>query len=159
MSNNQIKYLTEEQLNEKIEVVVIRVFGSYSKRSEGHREVYEAQYEADLRVPKGYNVGDVKLAAQRYVKNELKGIRVRTFHVDKKVKQTKSDEGGRRRDFMSAQGIADNESLKRDHDALMAQRRARREAEMDPNYVPPSFMDDSAYGSDGLPPLVQGPLV
>lgn len=149
----KLPYLTEEELNQSVKAVTIRVVGKYTKRAEQRKEVYEDDYEADIDVPEKYAMGHVKLGINRYVKAVLKGIRARTFEVDSSVPAKPSEKKYKRRDFFSHQGLLDNQSAKRIYDERMAKRRAEREAEEDENYVPPSFQDTTRYGDDGLPPL------
>lgn len=149
----KLPYLTEEELNAPIKAVTIRVVGKYTKRAEQRKEVYEDDYEADIVVPERYAMGHVKLGINRYVKEKLKGIRARTFEVDATVEAVPAEGKFRRRDFFSHQGLLDNASAKRLYDERMAKRRAEREAEEDPDYVPPPFQDTTSYGDDGLPPL------
>ena len=142
-------HLTEEELNAPTKAVQILVKFSYTYRGEHRKEVLENHDEAWLEVPEKFNKGDIKLAAQRYVKNELNGIRVREFWED--TTQVKPCEHKRRvRDFKSWQGLRDNESMKRDYDKAVARRRAEAES-MAAGVMPTEVLDDSQYGSDGLP--------
>lgn len=140
---------TEEELNALISVVKIRIWGDYTKRGEHRKEIITGQYDAELEVPENYNIGHVKLAAQRHIKNDLKGIRVRHFYHEKGDKGKPVEYKRKVMDFMSSQGLRDNDSLKREYEREIARRKA--EAEQMVAGVAPQFSDDSEYGSDGLP--------
>jgi hypothetical protein len=139
---------TEEELNAPVNVVEIFVSFSFTKRGEHRKEVVESHAEAWLEVPEKFNRGHIKLAANRHVKNKLHGIRVREFHED--PEQVKKCEHKRKvRDFMSWQGIRDNETMKREYDREMAKRKA--EADSMAAGIAPEFQDETQYGADGLP--------
>ena len=155
----KLPYLTEDDLNAPVKAMIIRVVGSYTKRGEQRKDVYEDDYEADIVVPESYNMGHVKLGINRYVKKELKGIRARTFNIDHDVEPRPADKPYRARDFISQQGLMDNESLTLEYVNKVKAAQARREAEESGNYAPPAFSDDTQYGRDGLPPVILGPAV
>ena len=142
-------FLTEEELDEGIEVVSIAVYGSYTLRGEHRKEVVEKSYDAQVEVPRDFNQGHVKLAVNRYVKRKLRGIRARTYHVDEEVEPKILEHKRRVRDFMSERGLRDNVRLKREYDRELASRRAEAEALADGK--PPVFSDHTDYGADGLP--------
>lgn len=161
-AKKKLPYLTEEDLNTRIKCVKITIYGDYTKRGDQRKEVFTEDYEVEIVVPKSWNMGHVKLLAQRHVRNELKGIRVRTFNVKEGVEPVElppEEQNYRRRDFISQQGIMDNASRKREYDLKQEQRRKRIEAEEDGDAAPPAFSDDTDYGSDGLPPMKLGPAV
>lgn len=143
------KHLTEEELNAPIEVVTVRIWGDYTKRGEHRKEIITGDYDAEVEVPKGFNRGHVKLAANRYVKNELKGIRARHFHYDAEEAPKPVAHKRKVKDFMSWQGLRDNETMKREFEREIARRKA--EADQMAAGIPPQFVDDSQYGADGLP--------
>jgi tRNA U54 and U55 pseudouridine synthase Pus10 len=154
MSKNIINFLTEQQLDAPCQAVTITIFGSYTKRGEQRKDVYEDQYSAEVEVPKNFNTGHIKLAANRYVRNELRGIRARTFILNTKFKPKAVKEPRQVRDFFSAQGLIDNESLRRDYEAARGRQMAvaahGREAPM----PSPDFgvaYDTSQYDENGLP--------
>lgn len=142
-------HLTENELNAPVRVVSVKVWGDYTCRGEHRKEIYTKNYEAEVEVPENFNRGHIKLAANRYIRNELKGIRARHFYFDENEKPKPLEHKRRVRDFMSSQGIRDNESLKREYDKEMARRKA--EADQMAAGIPPQFADDTNYGSDGLP--------
>jgi len=154
----KLPYLTEDDLNSPVKSIVIAIEGSYTKRGEQRKDVYEDSYQAEVIVPEKYNMGHVKLAADRHVKNVLKGIRARTYNIDRDVEPKPADKQYKVKDFMSHQGLLDNDSLKRDYEIKQAKRRAQREA-AEAGFAPPQFSDDTDYGDDGLPPLKLGPGV
>ena len=143
------KHLTEEELNQEVPVVLVHCWGDYTKRGEHRKEVITGDYEAELEVPKNYNVGDLKLAANRYVKDKLRGIRVRHVYYDKEAAAKPTDVKHTRKYFKSTQGLMDNESLKREYDKEVARR--RKEATDMADGILPAFADDTRYGEDGLP--------
>jgi hypothetical protein len=147
----QLPYLTEEDLNANISAVKIRITGSYTKRGDQRKEVFEEAYELDVEVPEKYNIGHVKLAANRAIKKDLKGIRARTWMVDHDIPPVPVKEKRKVRDFMSTQGLMDNESAKRDYEIKRAEKQAVREAKENGEYAPPKFSDETEYGTDGLP--------
>lgn len=155
----KLPFLTDEDLNAPVKAMIIRVVGSYTKRGEQRKDVYEDEYEADIVVPEVYNMGHVKLGINRHVKTVLKGIRARTYVVDHDVEPKPADKPYKVKDFLSHQGLMDNESLKREYLNKVKAAQARREAEEAGEYVPPAFADETQYGRDGLPPLVLGPGV
>lgn len=146
-------FLTEEELNAPISVVKIKVFGSYTKRGEHRKEVVEDQFDATVEVPHNFNIGHVKLACNRYVREIMKprGIRVRVFKHDETIPPEPCEYQRRVRDFMSAKGLRDNARQKRAYDREIE----KRKAEMDSMAAGalPQFMDTTAYGSDGLAPI------
>lgn len=142
-------HLTEEELNAPVRAYSVKVWGDYTTRGEHRKEVILKQYEADIEVPENFNPGHIKLGAQRYVRTVLHGIRVRHFYYDKNKKPKALEHKRRRRDFMSEQGMRDNESLKRDYEMLIAKR--KQEADQMQAGIPPQFVDDTTYGADGLP--------
>lgn len=154
-----LPYLTEEQLNAATKALKIRVTGSYTKRAEHRKEVYEDHYEADIIVPEKWNMGHVKLATNRHIKKELKGIRARTFEVDGSVDPKPAEGKFKAKDFMSHQGILDNESAKRMYLEKRAKALAEQDAKENGSWVPPEISDTTHYGDDGLPPLVRQPAV
>jgi hypothetical protein len=141
---------TEEELDATIEVVTITVYGEYTKRGQHRKEVVTEDYEFDVEVPKDYNVGHVKLAVNRHVRRKLKGIRARTYHVDQTVDPKPVEHKRRVRDFISERGMRTNLRQKRDYDREMAKRKAEAD-HMAAGQVPSSYVDDSEYGTDGLP--------
>ena len=147
----KLPYLTEDDLNAPISAIKIRVSGSYTKRGDQRKEVFEENYDLDVEVPKKYNIGHVKLAVNRAIKKELKGIRARTWHVDQDMQPVPVSEPRKVRDFMSQQGLMDNDSLKREYQRKRAQQQAIKQAQENGEYAPPAFADDSEYGADGLP--------
>lgn len=134
-------FLTEEELDAPCEAVTIRVVGEYYKRGEHRQDVYEEQYEADIVVPKMYNMGHVKLMVNRHVKDiksGMNGIRVRTFNVDASVApKPYTEKKYRVRDFMSDMGLQENKLARESHMKKLERKRIQREMEEDPNYVPP----------------------
>lgn len=150
----KLPYKTEEELNEAVKAVTIRVGGKYTKRGEQRKEVYEDDYEADIVVPEKFAMGHVKLQVNRYIKEKLKGIRARTFEVDTTVAPKPAEGKFKARDFISHQGILDNESAKRLHLERQRKRELERKMREDGTYQPPEFSDTTNYGDDGLPPVV-----
>ena len=142
-------FLTEEELDRPIDVVAVRVIGSYTTRGEHRKEIIEKQYEEDVEVPKGFNKGHVKLAVNRMVKKKLKGIRARTWEVDDESEPQLLEHKRRVRDFISERGMRDNERLKRDYQRELQKRQA--EADALAAGIAPSFSDQTEYGADGLP--------
>lgn len=129
----KLPYMTEEELNEKVQTVKIRVTGEYFKRGEHRQDVYEEPYEAEIVVPKLYNMGHVKLMANRYIKdirNKLNGVRVRTFYVDTDFVPTPyTEKEFRVRDFISDEGLSFNEREKTNHLERLERKRLQQEAE------------------------------
>jgi hypothetical protein len=148
----KLPYLTNNDLDAKIDAVTIRVYGTFTKRDSGRKDVCQDDFECDLDVPKGYNMGQVKCAASKYIKKELKGIRLRTFHIDSNEKEKPCDKKYRVRDFISEQGLRDNNSLKIEHDTKLALRRAKEESE-DGQFELGAPIDDTNYDANGLPKL------
>lgn len=136
----KIPYLTEEDLNEKVDAVTIKISGEYFKRGEHRQDVYEEPYSAIIIVPKNFNMGHVKLQANRYVKdykNKLNGVRIRTFFVDTDfVPKPYTEKEFKARDFISDMGLADNERIKQSYLDRLERKRIQREMEDDPNYEP-----------------------
>lgn len=153
----KLPYLTPEDLNAPIKAVIIRVVGSYTKRGEQRKEVYEDHYEADIEVPAKYNMGHVKLGINRHIKKELHGIRARTFAVDTDVAPKPVTEPRKVRNFISDQGMLDNDAAKRQYDAKVAKARAEREARESGTWAPPAFSDTTNYDEYGMPPVVKEP--
>lgn len=143
------KHLTEEELNAPIKVVSVKVWGDYTLRGEHRKEVVSKNYEAELEVPANFNKGHIKLAANRHVKNVLKGIRARHCYYDEAAKPQPLEHTRRVKDFMSWQGLRDNDSMKREYDREMA--RSKAEADQMAEGIAPAFRDESVYGADGLP--------
>lgn len=135
----RLPYLTDEELNEKVHVVKIRVSGEYFKRGDHRQDVYEEQYEADIIVPKLFNMGHVKLQANRYVKDpktKMNGVRIRTFNVDSDFKpEPFTEKEYRVRDFISDMGMADNERHKQNYIENIERERIQREMADDPEYA------------------------
>lgn len=124
----KLPYLTDEELNAPISAVKIRVTGEYFKRGEHRNDVYEESYEAEIVVPTKYNIGQVKLQASRYVKKELKGVRVRTFFIDSDFKpEPVTDKKYVVKDFMSDMGLDDNARQKKLYLERIAKKRAAEE--------------------------------
>ena len=131
-TKKKLPYLTEEELNAPISAVKIRITGEYFKRGEHRNDVYEESYEADIIVPKVWNVGQVKLQASRYVKKELRGVSVRTFFVDSEVApEPVTDKKYYAKDFLSDRGIQDNERTKQMYMDKLAKTRAAEENDDD----------------------------
>lgn len=152
-------FITQEELNKPIPCVKIAVHGSLIKRGEYRRdETYEDDYEGFVVVPKDYNPGQVKLQTNRMVKAEKLGIRIRTFYVTQG--QTPIDvDPLPLRTFMSDQGLAENQHQKEIWLANQQKRKQLKEMEDNGEAVPLPLLDDSNFGTDGLPPLVLGPAV
>ena len=142
-------YLNEKELNAPLKVVEIAVYGSYTARGEHRKEIVEKQFEGTIEVPENFNKGHVKLAVNRFVKREMKGIRAREFHVDEDVTPKPLEHRRKVMEFMSKRGLRDNERLKRNYIRDMKKRKAESDAMA--NGQVPQFMDDSEYGNDGLP--------
>lgn len=142
-------YLTEEELDRAISVVKVKVYGSYTKRGATRKEIVEDQYEADVEVPADFNVGHIKLAVNRHVKKQLKGIRARTYYRDEDSEPQPVEHKRRVRDFISERGMRDNERAKRDYQREMQKRKAESDALA--AGIAPAFADDTEYGRDGLP--------
>ncbi len=153
----KLPYLTEEELNAPIKAVKIKVIGSFTKRGEQRKEVYEDHYEAEIEVPAKYSMGHVKLGINRYVRKELHGIRARTFEVDTEFKPVQVEGRRRVKDFMSQQGLLDNESAKKLHKEKQSRLRQEQEARADGTWVPPAFQDTTLYDENGMAPLVKEP--
>lgn len=127
-TKKKLPYLTDEELSAPVAVVKIHVTGDFFKRGENRNDVFEDNYEADIIVPAKYNVGHVKLQASRYVKKELKGVRVRTFFVDTDYPPEPFTENKFTvKDFMSDMGIQDNERTKQIYMDKIAKKRAAEE--------------------------------
>lgn len=142
---------TEKELNAPVSVVEVAVYGKYTKRGEHRKEVIEADFEATVEVPSGFNKGHLKLACNRYVRNKLKGIRVRTFYQDDQVDPKSLDHKRRVRDFMSDKGLRDNVRLERNYKKQVDQRSAEQQSIAAGN--PPQFMDSTQYSESGLMPV------
>jgi len=142
---------TETELNSPVSVVKVKVYGKYTKRGEHRKEVVESDYEAIVEVPATFNKGDLKLASNRYIRKDLKGIRVRTFYFDEEHKPEPLKHKRRTRDFMSEKGIRDNERLKRNYDRAVEQRNAEA-SNLANGHAPQGLMDNTQYSSDGQLP-------
>ena len=79
------QYLTDEELDQPIDVVSVSVWGKYTLRGENRKEVIEKSFKFDIEVPKNYNLGHVKLSVNRHVKRQLGGIRSREFFIDENI--------------------------------------------------------------------------
>lgn len=143
------RHLTEQELDRPVAVVTVRVWGDYTTRGDHRKEVILQNYDAELEVPENFNLGHIKLAANRHVKTKLLGIRARHCHFDETEAPKKQEHKRKYREFMSWQGLRDNDAMKRDYDREIEKRKA--EAESMANGIPPQFSDDTSYGSDGLP--------
>lgn len=146
-------YWTETELNASVDVVKIKVYGRYSRRGEHRNDVLDDHFEAEIEVPKGYNLGHVKLQAQRYIKRELKGIRVLEFHVDSDYRARKVDGKRKFKDFISDIGLQDNAARKKKAEEAAAKRR-QEQALMAEGFAPTEVKDDTYYDADGLPRVV-----
>lgn len=144
------KHLTEEELNAPVGVVTVRIWGDYTKRGEHRKEIITGDYDAEVEVPEKFNRGHLKLAANRYIKNTLRGIRARHVYFEPEEKPKPLEHKRRVKDFMSSQGLRDNESMKREYDRDMEKRRAEAE-QMAAGIAPNEVVDGSLYGADGLP--------
>ena len=144
------RHLTEQELDAPVKVVTVKVWGEYTCRGEHRKEVIAKNYEAELEVPANFNKGHIKLAANRHVKNVLKGIRARHCYYDENEKPKPVEHKRRVRDFMSWQGLRDNETMKREYEREVERRKAEAEARQ-AGIVPQGVQDDSQYGADGLP--------
>lgn len=133
-------FLTEDELNAPCETVIVHVIGEYYKRGEHRGDVFEEQYEIDIVVPKVFNMGHVKLMANRYIrnpKNKMNGESVRTFHVDASVEiKPNKDSQMVFRDFISDLGLQENRLKREGHAQKLERKRIQREMEEDPNCVP-----------------------
>ena len=144
-------FLTEEELDRVIEVVNIKIYGTYAYRGETRKETLEGHYEEMVEVPNGYHKGHVKLAANRMVRRKLKGIRVREFFVDVDHQPEPCEHKRRVRDFISEKGMRDNERAKRAYFKQIAD--MKKQNEQMQQGIAPSFVDDTNYREDGLPPI------
>jgi len=134
----KLPYLTDDDLASPVQAVKIKIFGEYFKRGEHRNDVYEEPYEAEIVVPKAFNMGHVKLQANRHVKRHLNGVRVRTFNVDTDfVAEPVKDKEYTVKDFISDMGLQDNQRQKEMYLQQVEHRRAQAEREADPDYVPP----------------------
>lgn len=144
-------FLTEQELDAVIDVVMIKVYGTYAFRGKDRKEVLQGNYEEMVEVPAKYHMGHVKLSANRLVRRKLNGIRVRTFNVDYDAQPEPCEHKRRVRDFISEKGMRDNERAKKAYykevDAQKAQMDAMSQGIM------PSFVDNTQYREDGLPPI------
>lgn len=134
----KLPYLTEEDLNTQISAVKIKITGKFFVRGDHRGDVYVKDYEAEIVVPKTFNMGHVKLQSNRYVKKNLNGVRVRTFNVDTDfTPEPITDKKYFVKDFISDMGIQDN--IRNRENYLQAIERKRRMAELqeDPDYTPP----------------------
>lgn len=107
-----MKHLTDKELNAPIQAITVKVWGKYLFRGDTRKEVLEDDFEADVEVPVKYHAGHVKLAANRYVKRELKGIRAKTYNVDREAKPVPVKDPRKVRDFMSDMALNENQRLK-----------------------------------------------
>lgn len=153
-SQTKLPYLTQKQLDAPVKAVKIKVSGSFTKRGENRKDVYEDRYEAEILVPENWNMGHVKLMVNRHVKNELKGIRARTYDVNKKFKAVPVEETFQARDFMSSQTLIDNDSAKREYKRKIEAAQERQRQIEAGTYAPPQFEDTTFYDADGLPRVV-----
>ena len=139
-AKKKLPFLTEDELNVNVPAVKIRVSGEYFKRGEHRNDVYEEQYEAEIIVPKLFNMGHVKLMANRYVKdakNKLKGVRVRTFYVDASFEPVPyTEKKFTVRNFISDMGLADNERNKQNYLDKIKRKREIMEAEESGEFEP-----------------------
>jgi len=142
---------TEKELNAPVSVVKISIYGKYTKRGEHRKEIVEADFNEMMEVPVGFNKGHMKLAANRYVRKVLKGIRVRTFYHDAEVQAEKVGHKRRVVDFMSEKGVRDNTRLKRTYDLAVTQRNAEAQ-KLDSGIVPQGLTDNTQYTEDGQLP-------
>ena len=55
----KIPYLTEDDLNPPVKSIVIAIEGSYTKRGEQRKDVYEDSYQAEVIVPEKYNMEQI----------------------------------------------------------------------------------------------------
>lgn len=143
-------YLTEDELDQPIKVVAVKVWGAYTFRGDSRKEVLEGQYEGEVEVPANFNKGHIKLAVNRFIKNEKKGIRARTYHFDERAEHKAVEHSRRVRDFMSDRGLRDNARLKRNYEQKLAERQAQQQA-MAAGEAVPLPLDNTQYGADGLP--------
>lgn len=144
-------FRTEEELDAVIPVVAIKVYGSFTFRGKTRKEVLEDQYEAEIEVPANYHKGHVKLAVNRYIRREKKGIRARTYNIDYDVQPKTLEHKRRVRDFISEKGMRDNARAKKAYEKAVRERKAEADAMV--QGVAPAFTDNTQYRSDGLPPL------
>lgn len=150
-TKKKLPYLTDEELNTPVPVVKIRVTGDFFKRGENRNDVFEDSYEADIIVPAKYNIGHVKLQASRYVKKELRGVRVRTFFVDTDYPpEAVTDKEYVVKDFISEMGIQDNDRSKQIYLDKLAKKQAALESGEDeiPTgvSVTSKVIEDHGYG-------------
>ncbi len=145
-------FLTDDELEKPIDVVLISVWGKYTLRGEHRKEVIEKSFAFEVEVPKQFNLGHVKLSVNRHIRRVLGGIRAREFHVDDRKPVKPITEHRRRvKDFISDNGLAENEHAKRRY--LQAMENRKKEADMMANGQLPSFIDSSQYGQDGSLPV------
>lgn len=148
--NNE--FLTEEELNKAVDVYAITVYGKYTCRTTSRKEVIEKDFEFEIEVPENYNLGHVKLMANRKVKKDLKGIRVRSFFVDEEVEPKKLSHKRMVKDFMSDRGLRDNERMKRNYYRKLEQRRLEMDKMAREGILPSQPMDTTQYDERGLMP-------
>lgn len=145
-------FLTDDELEKPVEVVMISVWGKYTLRGETRKEVIEKTFNIEVEVPKNFNLGHVKLSTNRHIRRTLGGIRAREFHVDERKPVKPVTEYRRRvKDFMSDNGLQENEHAKRKY--MKALENRKREAEALAAGQLPAFIDSSQYGQDGTLPV------
>ena len=133
----KLPYLTDDDLASPVQAVEIKSFGEYFKRGEHRNDVYEERDEAGIVVPKAFNMGHVKLQANRHVKRSMNGVRVRTFNVDTDfVAVPVTDKQYTVKDFISDMGLQDNTRQREMYLQAVEKRRRQAELENDPDYVP-----------------------
>ncbi len=144
-------FLTEDELEKPIDVVMVSVWGKYTLRGDTRKEVIEKSFAFEIEVPKQFNLGHVKLCTNRHIRRTLGGIRAREFHVDDRKPVVPVTAHRRRvKDFMSENGLAENEHAKRKF--MQAMENRKREAEALAAGQLPAFIDSTQYGQDGALP-------
>lgn len=146
------QFLTEDELEKPVDVVLVSVWGKYTLRGDTRKEVIEKSFNIEVEVPKNYNLGHVKLSTNLHIRRNLGGIRAREFHVDDRKPAKPITEYRRRvKDFMSDKGLRDNDRLKREYMREVDKR--KREADALAAGQIPQFIDNTQYGQDGSMPV------
>lgn len=139
---------TEKDLDAKVKLVEIEVYGEYIARIDDKRKTSK-RYEIKVLVPEGFNLSDIKrLTPKALMKSPDHGdfVTMRTFErIEKAPKKT--DATIKRRDLYTMQELS---RFKKVRAEILKSQKDEKSARHSGG-----AMDTTEYGDDGLPPLVE----
>jgi len=145
---------SEKDLDAKVKLVEIEVFGEYIARIDDKRRTSK-RYEVKVLVPETFTLSDIKrLTPKTLMTHPAYGdfLTMRTFEkTDKNPRKT--DETIKRRDLYNLRELERFKKIRKEVLKAQKEEQGARGVRRDSGVM---VGDTSEYGDDGLPPVING---